>query len=89
VAVGNTNPADHPDYAAASLTADNNARNLEPLFTCQACGLKGAEVRADLNWAVKQNKPGRGELPGFVYDSVTVMPQRGCDLSVSPRSVCS
>jgi hypothetical protein len=57
VAVGNTNPADHPDHAAASLRADNNARNLEPLFTCQACGgLNGAEVRADLNWVVKQNK---------------------------------
>jgi hypothetical protein len=33
--------------------------DLEPLFTCQACGIKGAEVRADFNWAMKQNKTGR------------------------------
>src|SRR5215218_8396678 len=24
---------------------------LEPLFTCQACGTKGAELRPDFNWA--------------------------------------
>jgi hypothetical protein len=30
--------------------------DLEPLFTCQACGIKGAEVRGDFNWAMKQNK---------------------------------
>jgi hypothetical protein len=30
--------------------------DLEPLLVCQACGLKGAEVRADFNWASKQNK---------------------------------
>jgi hypothetical protein len=30
--------------------------DLEPIFTCQACGIKGAEVRADFNWARKQTK---------------------------------
>jgi hypothetical protein len=34
--------------------------DLEPLFTCLACGLKGAEVRADFNWPSKQNKTRRG-----------------------------
>jgi hypothetical protein len=38
---------------------DVRLSDLEPLFTCQACGLKGAEVRADFNWASKQNKPRR------------------------------
>jgi hypothetical protein len=33
--------------------------DLEPLLVCQACGLKGAEVRADFNWASKQNKTAR------------------------------
>jgi ribosomal protein L37E len=32
--------------------------DLELLFTCQACGLKGAEVRADFNWQAKQKPPG-------------------------------
>jgi hypothetical protein len=35
---------------------DVRLSDLEPLFTCQACGIKGAEVRADFNWASKQNK---------------------------------
>jgi hypothetical protein len=38
---------------------DVRLSDLEPLFTCQACGLKGAEVRPDFNWAMKQNKTGR------------------------------
>jgi hypothetical protein len=38
---------------------DVRLSDLEALFTCQACGLKGAEVRADFNWASKQNKTRR------------------------------
>jgi hypothetical protein len=30
--------------------------DLEPLFTCQACGIKGAEVRDDFNWASNKTK---------------------------------
>jgi hypothetical protein len=33
--------------------------DLEPLFTCQVCGLKGAEIRADFNWEREQNKASR------------------------------
>ena len=33
--------------------------DLEPLFRCQASGIKDAEVRADFNWASKQNKARR------------------------------
>jgi hypothetical protein len=28
--------------------------DLEPLFTCQACGIKGAELRPDFNWGKAQ-----------------------------------
>jgi len=28
--------------------------HLEPLFTCQACGIKGADLRPDFNWPKKQ-----------------------------------
>lgn len=38
---------------------DVRPSDLEPLFTCQACGLKGAEVRADFNWASKHNRSRR------------------------------
>jgi hypothetical protein len=31
--------------------------DLEPLFTCQACGIKGAEVRANFNWERDNQKP--------------------------------
>src|SRR3954447_10256055 len=27
--------------------------DLEPLFTCQACGIKGADLRPDFNWNKK------------------------------------
>jgi len=27
---------------------------LEPLFICQACGIKGAELRPDFNWGKAQ-----------------------------------
>lgn len=39
---------------------DVRLSDLEPLFTCKACGLKGAEVRADFNWSMKQNRARRG-----------------------------
>jgi hypothetical protein len=28
--------------------------DLEPLFVCQACGIKGADVRPDWDWDKKQ-----------------------------------
>jgi hypothetical protein len=47
------------EISADQWPDDVRLSDLEPLFTCQACGLKGAEVRADFNWASKQNKPAR------------------------------
>jgi hypothetical protein len=38
---------------------DVRLSDLEPLFTCQACGRKGADVRANFNWAREQNKTRR------------------------------
>jgi hypothetical protein len=35
---------------------DVRLSDLEPLFVCQACGIKGAEVRADFEWPKKQNR---------------------------------
>jgi hypothetical protein len=29
--------------------------DLEPLFTCRACGIKGAKVRANFNWEREQS----------------------------------
>jgi hypothetical protein len=36
---------------------DVRLSDLEPLFVCQACGLKGAEVRTNFNWEREQRKP--------------------------------
>jgi hypothetical protein len=52
------------DYKCSHLTTisadrwpdDIRLSDLEPLFTCQACGTKGADVRPDLNWD-KLGKP--------------------------------
>ena len=33
---------------------DVRLSELEPLFTCQACGIKGAELRPDFNWGKAQ-----------------------------------
>jgi hypothetical protein len=38
--------ADHCDQ----WPDDVRLSDLEPLFSCQACGLKGADVRPDFNW---------------------------------------
>src|SRR5438270_1284045 len=35
---------------------DVRLSDLEPLFTCTACGLKGADARGNFNWAGEQNK---------------------------------
>jgi hypothetical protein len=35
---------------------DVRLSDLEPLFTCQACGKKGADVRPDFDW---DKKPAR------------------------------
>jgi hypothetical protein len=40
--------------------------DLEPLFTCEACGPKGAEVRADFNWQRKQSNRSKKPPPGLV-----------------------
>jgi hypothetical protein len=66
---GHSRPADLycSDYKCShnvAMSADQwpddvRLSDLEPLFVCQACGLKGAEVRADFNWASKQNKTRR------------------------------
>ena len=55
------------DYKAAKMSksAPTNGRITSgfpissPLFLCQACGRKGAEVRADFNWVSKQNRSRR------------------------------
>jgi hypothetical protein len=47
------------EIIADQWSDDVRLSDLEPLFTCQACGIKGAEVRADFNWASKQNKTRR------------------------------
>jgi hypothetical protein len=46
--------------------------DLEPLLVCQACGLKGAEVRADFNWASKQNKT----FTSFVWTFIAALGKR-------------
>src|SRR5947209_15023657 len=54
-----------PDYKCSHSIAISGDRwpdhvrlsELEPLFRCQVCGLKGAEVRGDFNWEREQNKP--------------------------------
>jgi hypothetical protein len=46
------------DYHCSHSTAISGDRwaddvrlsDLEPLFVCQACGIKGADVRPDFNW---------------------------------------
>jgi hypothetical protein len=46
------------DYKCSHSTAISGDRwpdnirlsDLEPLFTCQSCGTKGADVRPDFNW---------------------------------------
>ena len=45
------------EISADQWADDVRLSDLEPLFTCQACGIKGAELRADFNWASKQTKP--------------------------------
>lgn len=55
------------DYKAAKMSksAPTNGRITSgfpissPLFLCQACGRKGAEVRADFNWVSRQNRSRR------------------------------
>jgi hypothetical protein len=47
------------DYKCSHSTAisadrwpdDVRLSDIEPLFTCQACGQKGADVRPDFSWA--------------------------------------
>jgi hypothetical protein len=36
--------------SADRWTDDVRLSDLEPLFTCQACGKRGADVRPDFNW---------------------------------------
>jgi hypothetical protein len=50
------------------ISADHwpdDVRLSDPLFTCQACGIKGAELRADFDWAMMQNKTRRGQRRAF------------------------
>jgi hypothetical protein len=56
------------DYKCSHSTAISGDRwpdhvrlsDLEPLFTCQACGEKGADVRPDFNWDKKRPDARRG-----------------------------
>jgi hypothetical protein len=49
------------DYKCSHSTAigdhlpdDVRLSDIEPLFTCKACGKKGADVRPDFNWDKQQ-----------------------------------
>jgi hypothetical protein len=48
------------EISADRWADDVRLSDLEPLFTCQACGIKGAEVRADFKGASKQAKIPKG-----------------------------
>jgi hypothetical protein len=56
------------DREAAPNWRPLSIKDLDPLFTCQACGLRGAEVRADFNWASKQNSGNKKPPPGWFGD---------------------
>ena len=55
--------------------------DLEPLFTCTACGLKGAEVRANFNWEREQSNGSKKTAIGVgsvtAFDSAHVNPFLG------------
>jgi hypothetical protein len=38
---------------------DVRLSDIEPLFTCQACGKKGADVRPDFDWAARRATRGQ------------------------------
>ena len=53
--------ADYKCSHSITMSADrwpDNVRlsDLEPLFTCTACGLKDAEVRGNFNWEQEQRR---------------------------------
>jgi hypothetical protein len=56
-----------PRYRVSiAISADRWSDNIrlpdiEPLFTCQACGQKGADVRPNFNWSA------RGPIGGMGY----------------------
>ena len=47
--------------SARSWSDDIRLSDIEPLFTCQACGQKGADVRPNFNWNA------RGPIGGMGY----------------------
>ena len=69
------------DYRCSHSTAirgdrwpdDVRLSNLEPLFVCQACGTKGADLRPDFGWE-KQAKPAAAGVSEGSLGAATATP---------------
>jgi hypothetical protein len=57
---------------------DVRLSDIEPRFTCQACGTKGADVRPNFHWGTKAAPPDAGLEIGVVeaHDAATDGPFR-------------
>jgi hypothetical protein len=51
------------EISADQWPEDVSLSDLEAQFVCQACGIKGADLRPDFNWPKKQNRKTTGERP--------------------------
>jgi hypothetical protein len=59
------------EISADQRPDDVRLSDLEPLFTCQACGIKGAEVRADFIWKAKNKETPPANWRALIYRQST------------------